>query len=159
MYHCYWLSHKFWPFLLLKTEIARSISWLLMPWLLALPGHQQPWYWLCRALSTGRKDFIVIKVLRNDRKCKFIFMFSKNKFKMARVKAFFLLHWLLVKINISDCYLDFTSCFYFFYLNVSLILSILWYWHHLNSLRPRQSRPHFPDYIFKWVFWNKSVLN
>ena len=25
--------------------ITRSISWLLMPWRLASPGHQQPWYW------------------------------------------------------------------------------------------------------------------
>ena len=37
----------------LKTEysgMTRSISWLPMPWLLASPGHQQPWYmyWLCR---------------------------------------------------------------------------------------------------------------
>ena len=28
--------------------LTRSISWLLMPWLLTSPGHQQPWYWLCR---------------------------------------------------------------------------------------------------------------
>ena len=28
--------------------LTRSISWSLMPWLLASPGHQQPWYWLCR---------------------------------------------------------------------------------------------------------------
>ena len=39
-----------------------SISWLLMPWLLASPGHQQPWYWLCivricKFLSYTRKDF------------------------------------------------------------------------------------------------------
>ena len=30
-----------------------------MPWLLALPGHQHPWYWLCgisRSLSYMRKD-------------------------------------------------------------------------------------------------------
>ena len=26
--------------------LTRSISWLLMPWLLSSPGHQQPWYWL-----------------------------------------------------------------------------------------------------------------
>ena len=26
--------------------ITRSMSWLLMPWLLASPRHQQPWYWL-----------------------------------------------------------------------------------------------------------------
>ena len=24
----------------------RSISWMVMPWLLASPGHHQPWYWL-----------------------------------------------------------------------------------------------------------------
>ena len=37
-----------------------SIPWLLMPWLLASPGHQQPWYWLyriVRSLSYLRKDF------------------------------------------------------------------------------------------------------
>ena len=40
--------------------LTRSISWLLMSWLLASPGHQQPWYWLCRmgrSLSYLRKDF------------------------------------------------------------------------------------------------------
>ena len=40
--------------------LTRSISWLLMPWLLAPPGHQQPWYWLCRIgrfLSYLRKAF------------------------------------------------------------------------------------------------------
>ena len=40
--------------------LTRSISWLLMPWLLTSPGHQQPWHWLhriCRCLSYLRKDF------------------------------------------------------------------------------------------------------
>ena len=39
--------------------LTRSISWLLMPWLLKLSGHQQPWYWLyriCRSFSYLRKD-------------------------------------------------------------------------------------------------------
>ena len=39
---------------------TRSISRFLMPWLLASPGHQHPWYWLCRigkCLSYLRKDF------------------------------------------------------------------------------------------------------
>ena len=39
--------------------LIRSISWLLMPRLLASPGHQQPWYWLCeigRTWSSMRKD-------------------------------------------------------------------------------------------------------
>ena len=40
--------------------LTRSISWLLMPWLLTSPGHQQPWYWLyriCRSFSYSRKCF------------------------------------------------------------------------------------------------------
>ena len=41
-------------------DLTRSISWLLMPWLLTSPGHQQPWCWICRIgrfLSYLRKDF------------------------------------------------------------------------------------------------------
>ena len=40
--------------------LTRSVSWLLMPWFLTSPGHQQPWYWLCRicrSRSYLRKDF------------------------------------------------------------------------------------------------------
>ena len=40
--------------------LTSPISWLLMPWLLASPGHQQPWYWLCRIgkfLSYSRGNF------------------------------------------------------------------------------------------------------
>ena len=40
--------------------LTRSISWLLMPWLLTSPGHQQPWYWLyriCRSFSYSGKCF------------------------------------------------------------------------------------------------------
>ena len=40
--------------------LTRSIPWLLISWLLASPGHQQPWYWLRtmgRSLSYLRKDF------------------------------------------------------------------------------------------------------
>ena len=40
--------------------LTRSISWLLIPWLLTSPGHQQPWYWLCRicrSFSYLRNDF------------------------------------------------------------------------------------------------------
>ena len=45
-------------------SLTRSISWLLMPWLLTSPGHQQPWYWLCRIgrfLSYLRKDFSYLR--------------------------------------------------------------------------------------------------
>ena len=40
--------------------LTTSISWLLMPWLLMSPAHQQPWYWPCRIgrfLSYLRKNF------------------------------------------------------------------------------------------------------
>ena len=40
--------------------LTRSISWLMMPWLLTSPGHQQQWYWLwriCRSWSYLRKDY------------------------------------------------------------------------------------------------------
>ena len=40
--------------------LTRTISCLLMPWLLVSPGHQQPWYWQCstgRILFYLRKDF------------------------------------------------------------------------------------------------------
>ena len=38
-------------------SLTRSISWLLMPWLLTSPGHQQPWYWLYIEQSS-RKTFL-----------------------------------------------------------------------------------------------------
>ena len=28
----------------------------------------------------------------------------------------------------------------------------------LNTLRPRQNGRHFPDDIFKWIFFNENVL-
>ena len=49
--------------LVLRLEYSRqtrSTPWLLMPWLLVGPGHQQSWYWLCktgRSLPPLRKDF------------------------------------------------------------------------------------------------------
>ena len=50
------LKHLMYVF---RLQIVNK-SWLLMPWLLVSPGHQQPWYWLCdvgRSLSYSRKDF------------------------------------------------------------------------------------------------------
>ena len=70
--------------------LTRSISWLLMPWLLASPGHQQPWYWLCRigrSLSYSRRNFkYVLLVWRNDIKCKYMFMFSLKKVARKRLR-------------------------------------------------------------------------
>ena len=64
--------------------LTRSISWLLMPWLLMSPGHQQPWYWLCRicrSWSSLRKDLstCVLSMWSNDIKCKYMSMFPLKK--------------------------------------------------------------------------------
>ena len=56
--------------------LTRSISWLLLPWLLVSPGHQQPWYWLCKigkSWSYMRKAFS--SVWSKDIKCRHMFMF------------------------------------------------------------------------------------
>ena len=36
--------------------LTRSISWLLKLWLLTSPGHQKPWYWLCRISLDRQPD-------------------------------------------------------------------------------------------------------
>ena len=55
---------------MLKQENSgrnNSILWVLMPWLLAWPGHGQPWYWLYRmngSLSFMRKNLNYFNTLR-----------------------------------------------------------------------------------------------
>ena len=65
------------------SERTRLVLWLLMPWLLMLPDHLLPLYWLYKLngpLSYLRKDFKylctnTILLFRNNRKCKCIFCF------------------------------------------------------------------------------------
>ena len=71
-------------FLMLKLEHSRqsrSKPGLLMPWLLASPGHQQPWYLLCRInrslFSMGKNSNYLIFISSNERICKYDFMFPK----------------------------------------------------------------------------------
>ena len=50
------------------SRITRSVSWLLMAWLLVLPGHQQPGYWLCRineSLSSMSKCLWYLSVMKS----------------------------------------------------------------------------------------------
>ena len=39
------------------------ILWLLMPWLLVSPGHQQSWHWICKELTVSLNKFYSIHVL------------------------------------------------------------------------------------------------
>ena len=59
--------------------LTRSISWLLMPWLLTSTGHQQPWYWLHRICQSSfylRKNFKYLchTNVENDIKYGYMFM-------------------------------------------------------------------------------------
>ena len=82
-------------------DLTRSISRLLMPWLLTSPGHQQPWYWPCRSWSYLRMDFkymcnINVKKWHN---CKYLFMFPLTN--LAR-KGLSSLRWLTLPQWIHD---------------------------------------------------------
>ena len=63
-----------------------------MPWLLASPGHQQPWNCICRIYeslsSTRTSTTYSISVSSNDKICKDIFiMFPENKFSMTSINS------------------------------------------------------------------------
>ena len=67
--------------------LTRSISWLLMPWLLTSPGHQQPWYWLCiigRFVSYLRKDFNYLRRINVEKWHKYKYMFLFPLKNLAR---------------------------------------------------------------------------
>ena len=66
---------------------------LLIPWLLLLPGHQQPWYWICSLNASLtyilRKHLTICatSVLRNDRKYKCNVAISKRNSAWAAVEG------------------------------------------------------------------------
>ena len=82
------LNHKILPNLLVLmmkySGITRSMPWLLMSWLLASPSHLQPLLlntcmqdqWVLAFFEVGIQ--LPIK-LRNERKCKYIFIVSSSK--------------------------------------------------------------------------------
>ena len=79
--------------LVLKPEYfrtIRSMPWLLMAWQYKEPGHQQPWYLLCRvneSLSSQRKGFNNMYLVNLEKlyEMQIYFYVSWNKFRMARV--------------------------------------------------------------------------
>ena len=93
--YCIMLDHSL-SLVMLKSKYSsstRSMLWLLMPWLLAYPGHQQPWYWLHRVnrlLSSTKRYFNYLQHLsvENCRKCRYVFFFFKQIEDEANVKLF-----------------------------------------------------------------------
>ena len=71
--------------LVLRPEHSGQIQWLMMPWLLASPGHQQPLYWLCKigkSLSSTGKGFstsCTVSALRNDKNANIFFHAFREK--------------------------------------------------------------------------------
>ena len=64
-----------------------------MPWLLVSPGHQHPWYWLCKIdkfLSYTRKDFNYLCHVRVEEWCKVLrhFYIAYEKNITWRVRCF-----------------------------------------------------------------------
>ena len=104
--HLKMLSAKYYPFrlglsvLTLNVRgpsylgLTRSISWLLMPWLLTSPGHQQPRYdyigYAGPYLTWGRiLRTCVISLWRNGIKCRYMFIFPlKNSARKGLIDIF-----------------------------------------------------------------------
>ena len=68
--------------------INGTISWLPMSWLLASPGHQQPWFWLCPSLPRLSISIISAPHGNEMTKCKNTFMFLENNLVYKELKQF-----------------------------------------------------------------------
>ena len=108
-----------------------SILWLLMPWLLMSPGHQQPWYWLHRiggSWSSMEKDFNYLRHFNVEiwyKRQIYFYMFPKINSTCHG----------LIKLH------DRRQCPHL-YLHSQ----------RFHSLRPAQHGGHLADNIFKCIF-------
>ena len=116
-------------FLVLKTRcsrITRSIPWLLMPWLLASPGHKHTLYWICRIkgfLCSVRMTFKYQCHLRIE---KYICMFSK--INSAPKRLIYQYVWIMLEIKLLFLF----TCKYNFkglmkYCGISSVLLIIFF--------------------------------
>ena len=136
-------------------RLTRSVSWLLMPWLLMSPEHQQPWYWLCRigrffsCLVWGRiSTTCVISMWRNDTKCKYMFMFPlKNLSRKGLI------------MGISYLLLERWSLYW------NWLLIVLWWQVHIMVMIHRCIKPDIWDAMraekisFSYTNMNGSTKN
>ena len=113
-----------------------SISWLLMPWLLASPGHQHPWCWLCKlgkSLSYMRKDFnYLCHVIVEEWYKLHLYIFMSPLKNLA--------HQRLIKLTV--------------FVVVCFVVVILWGpgdFSHVNSFSPWQFERKFRQIIFKFI--------
>ena len=135
-----------------------------MPWLLTSPGHQQPWYWLCkigRSSSYSRRNFSYLCRIGMEEWHKMqIFVYvASEKFSTQRVNDEFpqpvqvLFIYRLYGLEIHHVFPR--NCW-------SIVRTMdqpEGYWSvgsFVNILRPRQNGSHFLDDIFKRLFLNEN---
>ena len=142
----------------------RSIPWLLMPWLLASPWHQQPWYWIYRtnkSLTFMRQVFNYLhhpwfkelQKMKNTLLC-----FLKNKFNMR-----------LVEVPSYDDVLRQVPheeynrvCHPAAIAGATIlvpchVMTMSLQWLNFNTLRSWGNGQHFADNIFKCIFFNENA--
>ena len=71
-------------------ELGQFHPWLVIPWMIALPGHQQPWHCLCRinrSLSSMRKDFNYLNHLSVENADMYIIVFWKKNCHVKGLKT------------------------------------------------------------------------
>ena len=95
--------------------LTSSISWLLMPWLLASPGHQHPCYWLCKMgnfLSSIRKGFHGVHSLwRNGINCEYMFIFLLKNWACYGLKLSHYSNAISVRMNLGQVTKLWLSCY------------------------------------------------
>ena len=94
-------------------DLTMSISWLLMPWLLTSPGHQQLWYWLCRICKSW-------SYLKTSSSLLFLYL----------VEEFFLPK-LLVCCIPNKIWSQFGFIFHCGYITILCVLILLIHWYNL----------------------------
>ena len=123
------------------------ISLSLMPWCLASPGHQQPWYWLCRigrSLFYLRKDFnnlCQINVEEWHKNVNICLFPLKNFAPKSLIHAWPSLNWLIRIITTSCNAFQFTH-----FISYNMV--------HISSFKENSAI----DIFLSWAVFYKTTL-
>ena len=146
----------------------RSISCLLMLWLLTSPGHQQPWYWqyrICRSFSYLKKDFKYLCHINEDEWHK---MWIHVMFPLKNLARKGLIY---CRLGINE---NLACCIHFrrhekyslFFLSSILVVLPRWRQEHIYAAYPiqllfvaLQGSGTSEVIILAWFLWQYSLLS